>query len=184
MKTCSNLHGISPSCLIQVVLMIRSSVWIVSLLHSRYDSFLILQWSVTTTRPRSNGILTPVASLIYISTVWNSLSTRGQYCTGSKTLVTISAFLPSTGTWASPTILASTSGQYTYREFTPLVTSATWSTCGNIARLNPNICCKRGLMVTWQSLFYCNSYFVFNFYHSDVEFLSKWRPMLFPINGF
>jgi hypothetical protein len=38
--TCSNVHGISPSCLIQVVLVIRSSVWIVSLLHSRYDSFL------------------------------------------------------------------------------------------------------------------------------------------------
>jgi hypothetical protein len=33
MKTFSNLHGISPSCLIQVVLMIRSSIWIVSLLH-------------------------------------------------------------------------------------------------------------------------------------------------------
>jgi hypothetical protein len=159
MKTCSNLHGISPSCLIQVVLMIRSSVWIVSLLHSRYDSFLFLQWSVTTMRPRSNGILTPVASLISISTVWKRLSTRGQYCTGSKTLVTISASIPYTGTnlnsstWASPTILGSTSGQYTYREFAPLVTSATWSPCGNIACLNPNMCCKRGLMVTLQSFF-------------------------------
>jgi hypothetical protein len=30
-----------------------------------------------------------------------------------------------TGVKASPTILGSTSGQYTYREFTPLVTSAT-----------------------------------------------------------
>jgi hypothetical protein len=30
------------------------------------------------------------------------------------------------GTGASPTILGSTSGQYTYREFTPLVTSATY----------------------------------------------------------
>jgi hypothetical protein len=55
-------------------------------------------------------------------TVWKRLSIRGQYCTGSKTLVTISASLPSTGTilnsgtWASPTILGSASGQYTYRE--------------------------------------------------------------------
>ena len=134
------------------------------LLHSRYESFLFLQWSVTTTRPRSNGILTPVSSLISISTVWKRLSTRGQYCTGSKILVTISASLPSTstilnsGTWASPTILGSASGQYTYRELSPLVTSATqsatWSPCGNIARLNPNACCKRGLM----QLLFCGQF--------------------------
>jgi hypothetical protein len=69
--------------------------------------------------------LTPVSSLISISTVWKRLSTRGQYCTGSKTLVTIPASLPSTctilnsGTWTSPTILGSTSGHV--QEFSPLV---------------------------------------------------------------
>jgi hypothetical protein len=46
---------------------------------------------------------------------------------GSNTRVIISPSLPSTGTilndgtWASPTILDSTKGQYTYREFNPLV---------------------------------------------------------------
>jgi hypothetical protein len=136
---------------------------IMGLLHSRYESFLFLQWSVTTTRPRSNDILTPVSSLYLFQRSENVLVPKDSNCTGSKTLVTISASLPSTGTilnsgtWASPTILGSTSGQYTYREFTPLVTSATqsatWSPCGNIARLNPNVCCKRGLLVTWQSFF-------------------------------
>jgi hypothetical protein len=44
------------------------------------------------------------------------------------------------GTWASPTILGSTKGQYTYREFNPFLTSTTqsetYSPAGNIAYLN------------------------------------------------
>jgi hypothetical protein len=67
---------------------------------------------------------------------------RGQYCIGSNTRVIISPSLPSTGTilnngtWASPTILGSTKGQYTYRKFNPFLTSATqsatYSPAGNI----------------------------------------------------
>jgi hypothetical protein len=48
-------------------------------------------------------------------------------CIGSSTRVIISPSLPSTGTilnngtWASLTILGSTKGQYTHREFNPLL---------------------------------------------------------------
>jgi hypothetical protein len=45
--------------------------------------------------------------------------------------------IPNNGTWASPTILGSTKGQYTYREFNTFLTSATqsetYSPVGNIA---------------------------------------------------
>jgi hypothetical protein len=54
--------------------------------------------------------------------------------------------------WASPTILDSTKGQYTYREFNPFLTSATqseaYSPAGNLACLNPNMDCNKGLIMT------------------------------------
>ena len=84
LTTCSNVHGISPSCLIQVVLVIRSNVCIVSLLHSRYHSFLFLQWSVTTTRPRPNGILTPVSPLYLFQRSENVLIPAGSTVCGRR----------------------------------------------------------------------------------------------------
>jgi hypothetical protein len=63
--------------------------------------------------------------------------------------VIISPSLPSigtilnNGTWASPTILGSTKGQYTYREFNPFLTSATqsetYSPTRNIACLQKHL---------------------------------------------
>ena len=134
-----------------------------SFFHSRENSCRFLQCSITTTRPLSNGTIEPVSSLKSMSTVWNRFCNRGQYCIGSNTRVIISPFLPSTGTilnnctWAFSTILDSTKGQYTYTELNSFLTSAThsetYSPAGNIACLNPNMDCIKGLMMTWQSFF-------------------------------
>jgi hypothetical protein len=133
--------------LVYVIILVSFRIVMMSWFHSRENSFRFLQWSVATTRPLSNGTLNPVSSLISISTVWNRRCNRGEHCIGSNTQVIISPSLLSTGTihnngtWASPTILGSTKGQYTYREFNPFLTSATqseiYSPAGNIACLNP-----------------------------------------------
>ena len=159
----SRKYRISFSCLVYVIIVVSFRIVTMSWFHSRENSFRFLQWSVTTTRHLSNGTIEPVSSLKSISTVWNSFCNRGQYCIGSNTRLVISPSLPSTGTilnngtWASPTILDSTNGQYTYREFNPFLTSTTqsetYSPAGNIACLNPNMDCIKGLMITWQSLF-------------------------------
>jgi hypothetical protein len=44
-----------------------------------------------------------------------------------RVVVTPNGTILNNGTWASPTILGSTKGQYTYREFNPFLTSATQS---------------------------------------------------------
>ena len=129
----SRKHRISFSCLMYVIIVVSFRIVAMSWFHSRENSFRFLQWNVTTARPLSNGTIEPVSSLISISTVWNRRCNRGQYCIGSNTRVIISPSLPSTGTilnngtWASPTILGSTKGQYTYREFNPFLRSATQS---------------------------------------------------------
>ena len=127
----SRKYRISFSCLMYVVIMVSFRIATMSWFHSRENSFRFLQWSVTTTRTLSNGTIEPVSSLIYMFTVWNRRCNRGQHCMGSNTVVIISPSLPSTGTilnngtWASPTILDSTKGQYMYREFNPFLRSAT-----------------------------------------------------------
>ena len=126
-----------------VIIVVSFRVVMMSWFHSRENYFRFLQWIVTTTRSLSNGTIEPASSLISISMVWNRRCNRGQYCIESSTRVIISPSLPSAGTipnngtWASPTILGSTKGQYTYREFNPFLTSATqsktYSPVGNIA---------------------------------------------------
>ena len=120
-------YRISFPGLVYVIIVVSFRIVMMSWFHSRENSFRFLQWSVTTTRPLSNGTIEPVSSLKSISTVWNRFCNRGQYCIGSNTRVIISPSLPSTGTilnngtWASPTILGSTKGQYTYKEFNPFL---------------------------------------------------------------
>jgi hypothetical protein len=46
----------------------------------RENSFRFLQWSVTTTRPLSNGTIEPVSSLISITTAWNRRCNRALSC--------------------------------------------------------------------------------------------------------
>ena len=73
----SRKYRISFSCLVYVIIVISFRIVTMSWFHSRENSFRFLQWSVTTTRPLSNGTIEPVSSLISISTVWNRRCNRG-----------------------------------------------------------------------------------------------------------
>ena len=65
LKSTPGIHGVSVTCLAKVIILEILSVAFVWWLHSRYV-FFFLQWSVTTTLPRSNGTTFPVLSL-YLS---------------------------------------------------------------------------------------------------------------------
>ena len=59
----SRKYRISFSCLVYVIIVVSFRIVTMSWFHSRENSFRFLQWSVTTTRPLSNGTIEPVSSL-------------------------------------------------------------------------------------------------------------------------